>query len=891
MVPEINPDGGIDIRGGVLDNIAAVLDPAFPELEVEEHKSIYQLARDGDVKGMELLFERLGTPKSKRVIGKINTLDENKVGILHYAARYEQLEMVKLIVFWGGDVNIRGDDGLSPLHFAARFKIINKVPTNKIVYSSAKYNPASSSTEKDGNATPTTLDIKDILNGKVPPYESSLTPQDSSSVIVYLAQEGADVNAKDKYGLTPLHYAAMRGNDDAANDLLKMKTTNIEAKDQQKLTPLHLACTYGQSEVAKILLQHGANIRSFGEQHQSALHKACSVGSFDLVQMLISTSIRAHGGNAEIKKMAKDVDVYHNTPLMLAVEGGSAQITDLLIEHGSDVNHCNKSRVFPLHSACTNGSLDIVKILVENSASIDCLNSFHQTPLAVAAAFNHVDIINFLLQTGRADIEAKDKDGYNPLLLAASEGNAEAVDILLKLHADIFVIDKEDRTVLYWAAMQNHKNVIDVLLKDSRSSQLLQASDRFDNTPLHVACERGYHDIALTLIEAGSDVDNKNEDERTPLHLAAREGRVKICKEILKKDAFSIHDEDSESNTALHMACMHGHARVVSTLISYGADIKSRNYFLWTPLDCAAAYGQLKCAKLLIDTNADIDAIDKNKTTPLHLAARYGHEKIAKLLIDQGASVSQKNAKGHNPLVTAILHGNCEVSEAIIESDAWMEAMKCDFTNPATDIRDTPLRLLIKIQPDLAKKVFDKCTETNLQSNSINSSESKIKDQIVSTDDEKFRITFNFELLDDSYTIFNKNTSKMNKGQMNNSFFFNLENLLHDNDYKTYDWHQTDFYDDRDHLLPETEPYTTSSTLRKLNHPLNIMVKEKRVVSLHFNCPQKSLNFYFMTESTWTSLVYGFGEAQMDIIRKTHLFSQSLFVLGFYHLSHRVHDQ
>ena len=52
-------------------------------------------------------------------------------------------------------------------------------------------------------------------------------------------------------------------------------------------------------------------------------------------------------------------------------------------------------------------------------------------------------------------------------------------------------------------------------------------SDRFDNTPLHVACERGYHAIALTLIEAGADVDNKNEDERTPLHLAAKEGRVR----------------------------------------------------------------------------------------------------------------------------------------------------------------------------------------------------------------------------------------------------------------------------------------------------------------------------------------------------------------------------
>ena len=64
-----------------------------------------------------------------------------------------------------------------------------------------------------------------------------------------------------------------------------------------------------------------------------------------------------------------------------------------------------------------------------------------------------------------ADIEARDKDGYNPLLLAASEGNAEAVEILLRSQADIFVIDKEERTVLYWAAMQNHKNVIDVIFR------------------------------------------------------------------------------------------------------------------------------------------------------------------------------------------------------------------------------------------------------------------------------------------------------------------------------------------------------------------------------------------------------------------------------------------
>ena len=45
----------------------------------------------------------------------------------------------------------------------------------------------------------------------------------------------------------------------------------LKAQDQQKLTPLHLACSYGQTEIVKVLLEHGANIRGFGEQHQVIL--------------------------------------------------------------------------------------------------------------------------------------------------------------------------------------------------------------------------------------------------------------------------------------------------------------------------------------------------------------------------------------------------------------------------------------------------------------------------------------------------------------------------------------------------------------------------------------------------------------------------------------------
>ena len=53
----------------------------------------------------------------------------------------------------------------------------------------------------------------------------------------------------------------------------------------------------------------------------------------------------------------------------------------------------------------------------------------------------------------------------------------------------------------------------------------------------------------------------------------------------------------------------YSHHRVVATLINAGADIESRNCFLWTPIDCASAYGQPKCVKLLIDVRLALEML------------------------------------------------------------------------------------------------------------------------------------------------------------------------------------------------------------------------------------------------------------------------------------------
>lgn len=55
----------------------------------------------------------------------------------------------------------------------------------------------------------------------------------------------------------------------------------------QDSTPLHIAATYDQFDVAKVLLEQGANPRSFDGDHRSPLHEACLEGNEAIVELLL----------------------------------------------------------------------------------------------------------------------------------------------------------------------------------------------------------------------------------------------------------------------------------------------------------------------------------------------------------------------------------------------------------------------------------------------------------------------------------------------------------------------------------------------------------------------------------------------------------------------------
>ena len=285
----------------------------------------------------------------------------------------------------------------------------------------------------------------------------------------------------------------------------------------------------------------------------------------------------------------------------------------------------------------------------------------------------------------------------------------------------------------------------------------MNENDQYDNTPLHLACELGYLDTVRELLKYGADVDNKNEDEQTPFHLASKNGHVDVVQSLLKIDQSAIFDKDEDDNTALHLAATAKMAYTVELLLDQGASVHEKNDSNWTPLDCAAASGSYKCAVLLLENGSPLDPLDRKKTTPLHLTAINGHQRVTQLLLDHGANVDLENDEGKNALELAISYGHRNVTETILGSAHWRNALKTsNVVSNQNDIRvlDTPLRMLIRVFPDLAERVFDKCITKKKDNEKDKDKDKKKEEQYLELDYQFLDDTFNFKKQEDGTKVF-----------------------------------------------------------------------------------------------------------------------------------------
>jgi ankyrin repeat protein len=121
--------------------------------------------------------------------------------------------------------------------------------------------------------------------------------------------------------------------------------------------------------------------------------------------------------------------------LLIASLAGRPDVVVLLLERGSDIEIRNKRGLTALHAAAYGGNIEVVELLVSRGAAVnDTENFYKMSPLHAAAEEGHAEVVAFLL-THKADIEAKERNGYTPLTQAGWREHWDTALLLLKAGA------------------------------------------------------------------------------------------------------------------------------------------------------------------------------------------------------------------------------------------------------------------------------------------------------------------------------------------------------------------------------------------------------------------------------------------------------------------------
>ena len=160
--------------------------------------------------------------------------------------------------------------------------------------------------------------------------------------------------------------------------------------------------------------------------------------------MSIQTAAR-FGNMAEVKKqLAWGVSpntrtlTYLVSPLHEAAGSGYANVVELLLEHGANVNITDEGGSTPLHWAAENGHTKVMKILLENEADPSMKGTGCGTPMQWAVRNGQIRSVKTLLDFG-VDVDQKGSGNRTALMEAVSNEDVELIEFLLEKGADVNV--------------------------------------------------------------------------------------------------------------------------------------------------------------------------------------------------------------------------------------------------------------------------------------------------------------------------------------------------------------------------------------------------------------------------------------------------------------------
>ena len=180
--------------------------------------------------------------------------------------------------------------------------------------------------------------------------------------------------------------------------------------------------------------------------------------------------------------------------------------------------------------------------------------------------------------------------------------------------------------------------------------------------------------LALSLAACSKETEKPNAQAKTEASSAAG---ATLAAATIKNDAVAakalidagadVNAKDNLGRTPLHMAAFHGHLKLSGLLLDSGAEVDAKDHVGMTPLHAAVLSGGRQEVQFLLDRKADIKARSAAGQTPLHLAAATGQPKLSKMLVERGADPESRDANGKTPLSYAVQNKHPQTT-AVLEA-------------------------------------------------------------------------------------------------------------------------------------------------------------------------------------------------------------------------------
>jgi len=516
----------------------------------ERNALLLLAARAGDV-GLFLMILKTGASPS--------AVNEKGRNALHIAAGKGNIAVVQLLSASKALLETRDEDGRTPLLLAAYrghgaiCEALLKAGANSEAVDDDDYN-ALHLAAKRGK-----VEVVQVLFG----YKIDLSARNSSERTAFLmaasrghrqmcqlllahgARHCRNENyykCSDKHQNTPLHLAAREGKVEMVPMLVESWKESLELTNRNGRTPLLEAARYGHSDVCEALLRAGANPRAtVGSIRWNALHLAIESGELAVVRIFLA-----------YKELLK-ARSYFGTPLHWAITKKQSEVVPLLLAEGREaLEVCDHEGLTPFLSAISVGDCRIAEMLLKAGASPTPVDIIGMNALHWAAFRGDLGAMQMLLAYKEL-LEVRSPDGLTPLLRAASTGQQEAFEALLKAGANPTVVSREGLNALHWAARSGLPGGVAIIQQLMDHRELIDQRTQAGDTPFLYAASTSSRAACEALLSAGANPRAVGSFGQNALHRAAQSS-VEVVKMLVAQYRDLLAARDQEGKTPLDLA-------------------------------------------------------------------------------------------------------------------------------------------------------------------------------------------------------------------------------------------------------------------------------------------------------------------------------------------------